>query len=336
MKVDNDDRLSELAQWIIEAASRAGMVGSAGPPELVGTWQSRTATLHRFSWIETSLPDVVVKLHRTAAETAAHFDSMWRVARALEQDARPDVAVVKPLDVSLDLKAVLMPFVAGESLSNQLVYGDWSSKTARENIHALVNRCGVLLASYHNNQPEVGDEACHEAADRLQTRIERALERSVDLTEIQATGPVVQGYRDFHPGHVIVTPERKIALIDPPIETRYDYFYRDLALFSHSLYMALIDPRRVLRLPLRLRQRGSLQSALFEGYAGAANRKLTDDDMFYVRGYEAYYLSRMLRKARQRRSYGLMTYYYAPMRHRLLGLRRTLTRHMTHAGQLRT
>jgi hypothetical protein len=335
MTVDNDDRLGELAQWVTDANTRAG-TADVGPPKLVHTWHSRTATLHQFSWSVASVPDVVVKLHRTADEAEAHFQSMRYVAQALE-DARPHgVAVIRPVDVSLDLKAVSMPFVDGESLSNQLVEGNWSSKTAREDIHALVNRCGVLLASYHSYQPEAGAGARQQAANRLRTRIERALERSVDLAQVPAVGPVVRCYRDFHPGHVIVTLDGKLALIDPPIETRYDYFYRDLALFSHSLFMSLIKPHGMLRNPLRTRHWASLSQAFLHGYATATNRSLTEDDMFYVRGWEAFYLARMLGKARRRRSYALMAYYYAPMRHRLRGLRRTLTRHLKDAGQSRT
>lgn len=335
MTVDNDDRLGELAQWITDAASGAKPASELGPPELVETWYSRTATLHHFSWPAASVPDLVVKLHRTADDAEAHFQSMRYVAQALEDARQHGVAVIRPIDVSLDLNAVSMPFVPGDSLSEHLVHGDWWSRAVRDEIHRLVHRCGALLAAYHNNQPEAYGSPRREAGDRLKSRIERVLEQEVDLTSVAATGPVVKCYRDFHPGHVIVTPDRQLALIDPPIETRYDYFYRDLALFSHSVFMALIDPHRVLRVPLRLRQRASLRRALLEGYASAANRKLTDDDMFYVRGYEAYYLARMLRKLRRRRSYSVMAYYSAPMRRRLRDLRRVLSQYLEHSGQQR-
>ena len=242
---------------------------------------------------------------------------------------------MRPLDISLELRAVVMPFVHGESLSSRLIYGDWSSKAARHEIRALVNRCGALLANYHGNQSDVSDEARKEAADRLKTRVERPLGRNVDLAGVPTSGPVVQCYRDFHPGHVIVTPERKLALIDPPIENRYDYFYRDLALFSHSLFMGLIEPRGMRRNPLRARHQALLSEAFLEGYAASTNHSLTDDDMFYIRAWEAFYLVRMLRKARRRRSYGLMAYYYAPMRHRLRGLCRALTLHLKQTGQQR-
>lgn len=333
MKVGDGYRLDELARWVEDATRDAGASHGGGPPRLVESWQSRTATLHRFSWPESSLADVVVKVHRSAGETQTHFASMRRVAGALERAAHPDIAVVKPLDRSVEIGAVLMPFVPGESLASHLVDRNWSSRAGREEIYRLVNRCGVLLAAYHEGQSPPADEARREATDRLRTRIERALDRDVDLTGVRASGPVVQCYRDFHPGHVIVTPAGKLALIDPPIEVRYDYFYRDLALFSHNVFMSLIEPRAIARNPLRMRHGSALGETFLEGYIAATNHSLTEDDVFYIRGWEAFYLARMLRKARQRRSYGLMTYYYAPMRHRLRRLRRALNRHLEQPGR---
>lgn len=333
MRVDQDDRFEALAQWLVDGANRAGNSGGVGRPELIDTWRSRTATLHRFSWPEGTLPDVVVKLHRTADEADAHFRSMWHVAQVLEDARQHGVLVIKPLDVSMGLKAVSMPFVVGDSLSNRLVAADWRSEEARGEMHRLVHRCGLLLSGYHSKQPEADEPARQQAANRLQSRIERAFEQDVDLTAMAASGPVVKCYRDFHPGHIIVTGDRQLALIDPPMEVRYDYFYRDLALFSHSLFMTLLDPRGVMRNPLRVRQNATLAATFLDGYATATDRTLTDDDLFYIRGWEAFYLARMLRKIQRRHAYGLMTYYYAPMRHRLRGLRRAMTRHLKQPDQ---
>ena len=333
MMVDDGHRFDVLTQWLEGAIEHAEMPNHGDPPQLVETWQSRTATLHRFTWPELPSRDVVVKLHGTAAETEAHFASMRRLAEALEHAAQPDITAVKPLNHSVQLRAVLMPFVAGGSLTSYLVDGNWSTRSGREEIHWLVNRCGVLLATYHESQPQMGHDARSVAAERLHTRIERALEREVDLAGVPARGPVVQSYSDFHPGHVIITSDRKLALIDPPISVRYNYFYRDLALFSHNLYMSLIKPRVTLRNPLRVRHVPSLSQAFLEGYIATTNRTLTHDDMFYIRGWEAFYLARMLGKARLRRSYRMLSYYYLPMRHRLQNLRHFLTRHLEQAGQ---
>lgn len=334
MGVDEDDRFDELAQWLVDGADNAGNSVGVGRPELIHTWRSRTATLHHFSWPAANLPDVVVKLHRTAEEANAHFRSMCQVARALEDANQRGVAVINPFDVSVGLKAVSMPFVAGDSLSNRLFYGDWSSEASRDDLRRLVHRCGSVLGSYHSKQPRMDHNVRQQAADRLDSRIERALEREVDLTSVAASGPVVKCYGDFHPGHIIVTSDRKLALIDPPMEVRYDYFYRDLARFSYSLFMTLLDPRGMVRNPLRVRQRGSMTEAFLEGYATATNRTLTNDDLFYIHGWEAFYLARTLRKLRRGRSYGLLAYYYyVPIRNRLRILRRTLTRHLKHAGR---
>lgn len=333
MGVDQGDRFEELAQWLVDGANRAGESGGVGRPALVDTWRSRTATLHHFSWPEATLPDVVVKLHRTAGEADAHFRSMRHVAQVLEDARQHGVVAIEPFDLSMGLKAVSMPFVAGDSLSNHLVYGDWRSEAARDEIHRLVHRCGSLLGGYHSKQPGTDDGARQQAAARLGSRIERVLEQDVDLTAVAATGPVVKCYRDFHPGHIIVTGDRKLALIDPPMEVRYDYFYRDLARFSYSLFMTLIDSRGLVRNPFRVRQSASLTAAFLGGYATATDRSFTDDDLFYIRGWEAFYLARTLRKMRRRRSYSLMAYYYAPMRYRLQGLRRALARHLKHSVQ---
>jgi hypothetical protein len=331
MRVNQDDCLEELANWLVDALQAPETTAQKVHPQLVETWRSRTAVLHHFRWPNHSFPDVVVKIHQVTSDARMQYESMRRLARALEAVPESAFFVVDPLGMSPSLGAVLMPYVPGISLADMLRRTDWSSEAARHGLAGLVRNCGVLLAGYHGGTVDLPPQARQVAHHRLRARVERILGHRASLSHVAATGPVVQSYRDFHPGHMIVTGDRRLALIDPPVETRYDYCYRDLALFSYNLYMNLIDPREFARSPLRVRHHEFLVKEFLDGYANSAGRDLTNDDVFFIHGWEAYYLSRMLRAAWQRHSYGFLTYYLLPMNRRLHRLRRNMVRHVSEA-----
>jgi len=332
MTVGQEVGLGELTQWLLATSRRSGMTDERSQPELVETWHSRTATLHHFTWTRSGFPDVVVKIHREPSDAAVHFQSMEEVARGLRAAPSSDFAVVDPLALSRDLGAVLMPYVAGQCLSDLLVFGKWTSEKLRNDVLEIVTNCGALLARYHGREDVVTEDMSRVAHDRLRSRIERLLNQEVVLGDLTASGPVVKSYRDFHPGHIIMTEAGKVALIDPPIEIRYEYFYRDLAFFSYSLFMTLVDPRGLKISPMRAGHRDSLVGAFLDGYTATTGHPLTDDDRFFIDSWEAFYLTKMLRKARRRRSYVRWAYYYVVIQRRLRGLKRTVTRRLRHAS----
>lgn len=321
---------SELEEWLIDAARRSDLCHERSRPRRIESWRSRTATLHHIRWTDPTIPDMVAKVHHERADAAENFRGMVEMSRQISTDSSARLLAIDPLAYSEDLGVVLMPYIAGEHLSESLIFGE-RSDAKRNGVTEVVSDCGALLARYHARKETVTEDMRHVATTRLQSRIERVLHRKVDLKSLTASEPIVKSYRDFHPGHILVTPKGKVTVIDPPIEVRHDYFYRDLAFFTHSLFLTLIDPRGLRSDPLRFRRRERLATAFLDSYAESAGRSLTSDDRFFITSWEAFYLARMLQKIRRRRSLSQWAYYYAPVRSRLRRLQRVMERHLAGA-----
>ena len=297
-KVSQEIHLTAIVDWLAAITQGSHAIDDSNP-RLVESWESRTATLHHFTWHGSTLPDVVVKVHNTANEAATHFHSMRDVALALEKAPRSHVAMLSPSGFSGDLRAVLMPYVEGRCLSDVIVYGRWSSSAFRTSTFKLVRNCGEILASYHEGATEAAESVRRAAQERLESRLTIALDRSVQLADLTLGTPVVKRYGDFHPGHILVTATGQLALLDPPIEVRHEYIYRDLAAFSYNLSMALIHPSSFFRNPLRARYMRSLVREFLNGYTDGASRRLTEDDFLLINGYEAFFFRRMLDSSRK-------------------------------------
>jgi hypothetical protein len=320
MTLDRANRLEDIEQWLVNTALRAGIADSA--PRLVDTWNSRTATLHHFTWDRPSSADVVVKVHSRREEAAAHFTSMCQVAYALDGLPVRDFATLTPLGFSADLGAVLMPYAAGRRMSELVQNGQWASSVFRNELLKHFNGCGRSLARFHGARPSTTDEARQMAQHHLNTRISRVLGHEVDTTRLPVFDFASQSYGDFHIGHIIVTNTNQLVLLDPPIQVRYEYCYRDIGLFAYTLFMNLIHPRALWRHPSRIRYRQRLFDAFLVGYTSETDRPFTASDIFYINACEAFFLNRRMSDIPGRiRHDALLAFHLVPLRRRLRELR---------------
>lgn len=325
MTVQRGSHLDDIESWLVDTAVQAGMADRAAAPRLVHTWHSRTATLHQFTWGRPSAGDVVVKVHHNPDDAAAHFESMRKVAHALNAPSARDFAALSPLAFSTGLGAVLMPYAEGSRLLELVQDGPWASDLFRNELIQLFNACGTSLARYHSRHIQGAADARNIAQDNLSTRVAKVLGSKVDTSGLDVYDTVSQSYGDFHIGHIIVTRNNGLVLLDPPIEVRYEYAYRDIALFTYTLFTRMIHPRGLWRHPTKLRYREALVKAFLDGYADEVHHPFTTSDTFYINACEAFFL--------KRRISGVMStlhrdafsaYHLIPMKRRLAKLKKEM------------
>lgn len=332
MKGDREASLRALEDWILCELRDTGLADDSVGLHLVDTWTSRTATLHRFMWERMPSPGVVVKVHNDQNQAAAHFHSMKQVADVLSEPMTVDLSVLRPLGLAHDLGAVLMPYVEGRHLSDLLESGSWGSAEFQQLMRQHVHACGASLARYHcRTQPEPTETTWRMAWDRLELMVFRALGSSIDLAEVDVHDCVTLSYGDFHPGHVLVTAEDRLVLLDPPIAPRYEFIYRDIARFCDVLFMHLIHPRGLWRHPRRVGLIGALRQAFLDGYASESGRPFTADDAFLMWGCEAFLLGKRLDVSRGLRYRAGLAYRLLLIKRRVTQLRRAMTCHLSEA-----
>lgn len=328
MKADAENRTRNIAAWAVQRTMHSGLAVNDEIVRLTATWSSRTATLHHFTWSNSVLPDLVVKVHLARSEATAQYQSMCELASALEGLAQ-DVEVLTPIAFSEDIGAVLMPYVQGKILSDLLKYGDWTSTVFRDELHRFMNISGAMLARYHLGRKQRAECSQQEAWSKLKSRVVGFLGPDPRVEELALGSLVTQSYRDYHPGHIIVTETDKLVLLDPPVRVKCDFVYRDLAQFVYHLFIILIHPNGLARSPLRVRHRRSLVRQFLNGYGNGIGHPLTDDDQFFINAYEAYFLERLLhRSLRNVRSYPLLALRLVPTMYRIRDLRRTMRLHL--------
>lgn len=319
----------DMAAWVHDVARSAGFVRDASLPHVVDTWQSRTAMLHRFTWESNSSPNVVAKVHGKPHEAEVQFHSMCRMADVLNDVPMSEFAVFRPLGYSAQFGAVAMPYVAGSRLSELLTCERWTSGTVRDRMLRHVYSCGLLLAKYHSKSVGGTAEMRKAARTDLEARIGKVSGKDFDVGSMElSSGLVVQSYGDFHPGHVMITRENRIALLDPPTESRYRYAHRDIAVFIYGLFMNLVHPRRLWSVPVRWRYFAMVRSIFLNGYMNGIDQPFTNDDRLVIDGCEAFLLKRMLRETVRQRSFARAAYYFTPVEARSIALRHALLGHV--------
>ena len=327
MNVDLGENIEQISEWVSSVALSQGLADNENCLQLISTWQSRTATLHRFALGPPPGRDVVLKLLDRKEDACGHFEGMRDLASALDDLPFIDHLLSTPLGFSSDLGAVLMPYVSGTQLFDLLEREDWSSANHDEILN-LVNSCGVLLSRYHSKLSPLDESGLQMAWDDLDSRLTKVLGPKPEVREFADNRMVAQSYGDFHPEHVIVTDDKKMVLVDPPIDVEYKFVYRDLAVFAYNLYMFFIQPRMMRRNRFKLRHYQILTEAFLEGYANELGRNLSDDDHFFINGCLAFLLRRRLITSWHEHSYGLLAYHLMPLSFRLIELRHSLRQHL--------
>lgn len=320
---------SALVAWVADASSATWPCNTDATPRHIETWRSRTATLHSFAVKSSTAPDVVVKVYPEATDAQAFFCELSEVKKVVDELTTADFAPVVPLAFSTELGAVMMSFSAGRSLSDVMIEGPWGSPSFLSDLQRYLYNCGLVLARYHDRSSTEDVAARAHAWDNLRNRLQRVLgEQASSRAEgmhIDA-GLISKSYGDFHPSHVLASDGGQLALIDPPIEAKYRFAHRDLGLFKYYVYLTLIRPSRPWAPPQRVRHYESLAREFERGYAVGRQRPWGETDQLMTDMYEAFYLHRMLRNVRGRRSYLAYAYYYPAAARRVNSLRRSALR----------
>jgi hypothetical protein len=328
VSADQAKRIDHIAAWVSQNAKNSGLAVGSGSVRLIETWDSRTATLHHFAWDEPQLPTLLVKVHSTPSEAAAQFHSMRELASALEGSSQ-DTEALMPVALSEDLGAVLMPYIQGRSLSDLLKDGDWASIDFRNELTRFMNVSGKMLGRYHASRAQRAECSWREAWNKLSSRAVSFLSSDARVEKLALGSLVTQSYRDYHPGHIIVTPAKNLALLDPPTRIKCDFVYRDLAQFAYNLFIILIRPRKLSQFRIRIACRELLVRQFLNGYSEGIGRSLTSDDEFFIKGYEAYFLERLLyREMRNASSYPNLACHILPAKARIRHLRQEMRLHL--------
>lgn len=282
------NRLDEVIEWLA-TMDRSGLRNT---PKLVKSWDSRTSTLYRFSCTDEP-QDTIVKVHMRPTDARAHFESMRRVAASLVSSPVADHDVLKPINYSDSLGAVAMPFIDGHSVADILMQSSLPFRDRYSRLLKILDSCGRVLARYHEATKAPKGSVPDSAVRNLRTRLEYVFGN--DGATFEPHGKIAQSYGDFHPGHVLVTRDNRLALLDPPLDIKYNYIYRDIAVFDYNLFILLAHPRVQRRgAALRPGYARSLIESFLGGYAAELGQSFSMRDRFFINTYEAFLLSRRI------------------------------------------
>ena len=143
------------------------------------------------------------------------------------------------------------------------------------------------------------------------------------LREIAGQAPISRRYGDFHPGHVYVTQDGKLALIDPNIATRYRYPYHDMGLFIAYLFTVFSNRLTPFGRPTK-QEYGILRDAFIEGYQRNSSWRPSDKDRLIIEGCEAYSLRKNLRSFWKGKDRLRLVMWWLPLRRKLRASRRSM------------
>jgi hypothetical protein len=178
----------------------------------------------------------------------------------------------------------------------------------------LVERSGHLLAIFHRlhsaDTRKTRDAAWHDMAGRVRTVFGDATVPG-DLFE---PAVVSRTLGDYHAGHVIITRDRQLAVIDPAADERYVFAARDIAYFLDAMLMAGLRTSSPLATHMRL-SHDELTSAFLRGYDQASGKNLKRADWIAVDVCLAFLLKRRVR-ALATCSLPRLLYYAGPLLYR--------------------
>lgn len=295
----------------VEAALAArGLRLSRGYPLLIREWTSRTANLYRVRVDADETHDVVVKVLKDVSHASLLGDMLTELAAVLSTDRSGKFLPVPLLASSDAVGCVVMPFVKGSSL-REILEGQGTGPFSRGTMLELVTQSGRMLALYHARFSERSDVRLDEAWNDLDFRVKTVFGPSTAARNVLKPSGISRSYSDFHPGHVIVTNQHKLALIDPPYEQhQYLFVARDLACFIDKM---LVTPRSALRAPFRRCSHAELTSAFMRGYESACAVPLTAGDRTVIDVNLAFLLKRRVRRIVAARRWVKLMYYGIPL-----------------------
>ena len=317
-------RFEEISALVACSARDEGLAVGESYPQLVRTWQSRTATLYHFRVDQSADHDLIVKLLDTPEQAIQLYDGMCKTACRLEKNAWRESIPLWPRGLSEEFGAVLMPYIHGRTMEDLLKKERLTSPDKVAKALKYMANCGVILAAYHAEFEERGESVLEMAWDNLKRRISAVLGPKIDIKKPSKDAILAQRYWDFGLSHLIIATGGKLALIDPPLVEQPRYVYTDLAHFTHSIFAVLWHPASLSRGLFNVRHHASLEKEFLGGYTKGLDRSLTDEDRFFIFGCEAFLIKRHLLALWTKRTYTRFAYYAIPLSYRFNRLKRAM------------
>jgi len=232
----------------------------------------------------------------------------------------------RPLCYSQELNAVIMPYLSGISLETMLQEKLVSQSRIYELVLSLMNRSGKILAAYHLKFQNGRKENIEEAWNDLESRVCPIVGDSNFAKSLLEKSLVVKSYGDYRPHHLIFSESSGLALIDPPIQEKYVYPHRDVALFIYAVYVSLLDTRSLLRSPFRILRFNKLVSEFLNGYEGEIGEPLSPGDRALISAMQSFLLQRSLYHFWDQKDAVKLCYWGIPMLHGYMKSKRAVVR----------
>jgi len=284
---------------------------------LISTWKSRTSILFRYHLVANDsciTDDAVIKLAKESDVAPLFFRSMQNIAEFVDSLSIPNFECLRPLGMCRKKGFVVMPYVQGEGL-DVLIKNSCLGDDREAIVDNYIELAGTLLGYYHQRFPAVDDAQIKEAQSDLETRLCDTL--PFDHNFACNTHRVARSYGDYHPGHLIVTKNRKLVLIDPPLSETFTFIYRDISWFCYWLLFLFLRTKLFLSNYYKAYTR--IRARFLKGYSGVLSGGLTAIDRLAIDYCEAFLIQRCLRKC----SFWQRLYYLLPLTHRLRQLQTT-------------
>lgn len=268
------DALSSFPGSSTEAVI-AFALGFCPTPEarLIARWTSSSAELFRVGRPGAEADDVVVKRTSSAEVAAVAFKALVRLAQVVDAAACADAATIRPLGLDRALPALAMPYVPGATLG-QLLRSDPSQ------LRPLLGRVAAIMARLHEQSRPESEEAASALATaqgglaRARRRDGPAVEPSVPLDP----SDIVRRTMAYNPNNMVLHPDGRIWLIDPPVRAVFASFHHDIAQFLYKCHKRLvIPPWNVDRLQVAWDFSGSVRYFL-ERYFTECSRPMREAD----------------------------------------------------------
>jgi hypothetical protein len=266
---------------------------SSGEPVLVSSWSSRTARLHRIRFGQHG-PDVVVKILNDPGEAAALVPALNGLADILSTDDSGEFFPVSSLGLADAIGGVIMPFVDGASLEQVLQRAHAGQDLSSAAMTGLIARAGRLLARYHARYVEDSAEARNDAWTDLECKTTAVLGLDAHARKLLNPSSVSRSFGDFHPGHLLVVSDGRLAVLDPAAAPQYRFVGRDIACFIDRMVIDVLSPRSVLTGPSRAFSYRDLSTAFIRAYNERSPIPLSRDDRLAIDVYLAALLKRRL------------------------------------------
>lgn len=234
---------------------------------VVDTWQrSRSLALfYRVLGVPDDLNLVAKTDVRWSAQDAENLYLVMQDLCHLLDSARIEgTACIRPLGWSPSPPLVVMPYVNAEELRGVIRRG-FEVHQMREQI----SRAGAMLAAFHGAHPVVEGKECSRArsdALNLAGRLPGGNRRALALLE-RVGHRTAYRYGDVTPSNMLLAPDGKLLMIDPPMAAIPSLIHRDIGNFLFELRKQLAG--RGVTPGVQRNGFTDLRDAFLDGYVGA-------------------------------------------------------------------